>query len=132
MIQEEMLKDPRLRTELQSSLAQILRGIREKWDIRIDDLKEILHMPEGTVKGWLKSSGVVGLSSTIDANTQVLIDFIQIYGMVSSFIVTPEDQIKWMNSPKKFFVDKSPLQLMKEDVHNIALTRELISRFVNP
>lgn len=127
-----LLANKESRAELGESLGHILRGIKDSWNLTTSELSKILHLSEGTVKGYVRPLGIVGLSSALDANTTILINFIKIYGIVSSSIVSKGDQSLWMRSPKGYFLNKSPIELMQIDIENAFLTKELISRYFNP
>ncbi len=132
LISTEILQEKVSRNELGYALADIINGIRKEWDLSIREIAAILSLPQGTVKGWLKENGHVGLDSVLDHNTQAIIDFIDIYNMIASFIVKTSDQILWFKTPSQNFQGLSPMMLICETPHNLTLVRSLIKNMLNP
>jgi DNA-binding transcriptional regulator YiaG len=56
--------------ELQAALSNILQGIRDSWDLSVPKMACVLHIPERTMKDWLKEDGFIDLKTEIDHNTQ--------------------------------------------------------------
>ena len=131
-ITKELLKDPGARKDLQFALADMLGGIRDDWDLSTPELAQILSIPAKTVQGWLKACSHVGLSSVFDHNTQAVVDFIDIYNMVASFFVTKSDQIDWFKKPSDRFCGKSPMAMMTEHPHHLAIARGMVRMMLNP
>jgi hypothetical protein len=132
VISREVLRDSHSRDELGYALADILNGIRREWGLTLVELSNLLGRPHGTVKGWLKEGGYVGLDSALDPNTQSIIDFIDIYNMTASFFVKTADQSEWFKTPSAKFDGKSPMAMISENPHNMMIARQIISRMLNP
>lgn len=131
-ISREVLKRSDERESLSRALAEILSGIRSEWELTVPELAAVLNRPQGTVKGWLGKNGAVGLDSTLDPNTQGLIDFIEIYNMIASFYVSIADQRSWLRTTSVQFGNRTPLEMMSENPHNLMIAREVVSRMLNP
>lgn len=131
-VTKETLQQPDERKLVGRALAEILSGIRTEWGLTVPELASILSRPLGTVKGWLREDGVVGLDSTLDPNTQGLIDFIEIYNMVASFYLTTADQRSWLRTTSDQFGNRTPIEMISENPHNLMIARQAISRMLNP
>lgn len=119
------------REQLQVALVEMLIGISKDWDIRVPELASLLSQPEGTVKGWFINKKM-RLNAAVDANTHLILDFIDIFNMIDSFFVRRQDQIDWLNTKSNRFGGKTPFEFMKESPLNMARARELISQLRNP
>ena len=131
-ITREVLRQTDERDQLSRALAEILSGIKTEWELKVSELAAILNRPEGTVKGWLRQHGTVGLDGTLDPNTQGLIDFIEIYNMIASFYVSTADQRSWLRTSSLQFGNRTPIEMISENPHNLMIAREIVSRMLNP
>lgn len=135
-IETNKLSDSNFKREAGIALSDMLQGIAAAWELKPSDLSQLFVVDEKTARKWLdRENGAVSIGFSgqkMDATTDSIIDFIQLYDRVAGFIVTVHDQKLWLKTATKMFDDKSPLDFMKSEPKNIAEAKLRFDRLSNP
>lgn len=128
-----ILKDKDRKTQLEVALSDMIGGVSKAWCLTPQDMAEIFRRDVNTVKGWMKPDGRVPLGTVVDLDTKAILEFLEIYNQVASFIVTTEDQKRWLKDDKSAFFDgMTPLAFLKDQPENIIKAKARVSRLTNP
>ena len=113
------------------ALYKIIFGILREWDLSQKELAILIHRPPTTISEWRKKESIP-VSKNLDMNDYQLIEFIELYKVLTNLFVSMNDRVSWLREPNEGLDGRSPLDLIEEDPRNLHHIRNLMSKLANP
>lgn len=113
------------------ALYKVIFGILQEWGLKQQELAILVHRPATTISEWKKKESIA-VSKDLDMNDYQLIEFIELYKVLTNVFVTTKDRVSWLREKNAGLDNKAPLDLIKADPRNLHNIRLLMSKIANP
>lgn len=118
-------------TAKESALFKVVFGILKEWDLSQIELSVLLKRSQTTISDW-KRKRAISFSKNLDMNDYQVLQFIELYKVLSNLFVLKKDQVAWLRDPSKAMSMKSPLKLIEEDPRHLGALLKMMNQLVNP
>ena len=118
-------------TAKESALFKVVFGILKEWDLSQIELSVLLKRSQTTISDW-KRKRAISFSKNLDMNDYQVLQFIELYKVLSNLFVLKKDQVAWLRDPNKAMSMKSPLKLIEEDPRHLGALLKMMNQLVNP
>ena len=113
------------------ALYKVIFGILKEWELSQQELATLVHRPPSTISEWKKKESI-SVSKDLDMNDYQLIEFIELYKVLTNLFVSLRDRVSWLRESNVGLGNKSPIDLIKTDPRNLHNIRLLMSKIANP
>ena len=113
------------------ALYKVIFGILDEWSLSQQELSTLVNRTPTTISEWKKKESI-SVSKHLDMNDYQLLEFIELYKVLTNLFVFTKDRTSWLREPNEGFGNKSPLDLIKSDPRNLHTIRLLMSKIANP
>ena len=113
------------------ALFKIIFGILKEWGLTQEELASLVHRRPTTISEWKRKESI-SVSKDLDMNDYQLLEFIELYKILTNLFVSTKDRVSWLREPNAGLGNNAPLELIKTDPRNLHNIRLLMSKIANP
>lgn len=113
------------------ALYKVIFGILKEWELSQEELAVLVHRKPTTISEWKKRESI-SVSKDLDMNDYQLIEFIELYKVLTNLFVSKNDRVSWLRESNEGLGNQTPLELIKSDPRNLHNIRLLMSKIANP
>ncbi len=125
------VKNKDAKIELGLAISDILHGISKEWSLDVDDMAMILCTSNSVIESWTQyDNSIVDLDSVDDSSLLAILDFIDLYNLVTSTFPLHRDRIKWFKGSSTD-ADSPMMRIIRTGRHSIKIEKDRLEMAIS-